>query len=78
MTIETAQVRFRRPYRAYKAGQVVTVTKGLARSLQVFGKADIVPDSPMIETATAPEPEGLERAISPVAKAKRGRRKKAP
>lgn len=78
MTIETAKVRFRRPYRAYKAGQVVTVTKGVARSLHVFGKADIVPETPIIETATAAEPEGLELAVAPVVKARRGRRKKQP
>ena len=72
-TIETAQVRFRRPYQAYKAGQVVTVSKGVARSLQLFGRVDIVPE---LEVAVAPEPAAAERAVAPVAKAPRRRRVK--
>jgi hypothetical protein len=74
--IETAHGRFRRPYGAYKTGRVYTFAKGVARSLELFGKADIVRE-PVIEFATAPEPEQLERAVAPVAKAPRGRRKKA-
>jgi hypothetical protein len=74
--IETAQVRFRRPYKAYKTGRVYTFSKGVARSLELFGKADIV-RQPVIEFATAPEPEPVERAVAPVARAPRGRRKKA-
>ena len=73
--IETAQVRFRRPYGAYKTGRVYTFAKGVARSLELFGKADIV-RKPVIEFATAPEP-ATERAVAPVAKAKRGRPKRA-
>ncbi len=76
MSVETAKVRFTRPYMAYKAGQVATVTKGVAHSLARFGKAELVCE-PQMEFATAPEPAGLELAIAPAAKAaKRGRRKK--
>jgi hypothetical protein len=74
---ETAQVRFRRPYQAYKTGRVYTFSKGVARSLEMFGKADIVRE-PVIEFATAPEPDPVEAAVAPIAKAKRGRRKKQP
>ncbi len=78
MTTQTAKVRFTRPYMAYKAGQIATVTKGVARSLEIFGRAELVRE-PQMEFATAPEPAGLEVAIAPAAKAaKRGRRKKQP
>lgn len=76
MSIETAKVRFTRPYMAYKAGQVATVTKGVAHSLARFGRAELVRE-PQMEFATVPEPAGLELAIAPEAKAvRRGRRKK--
>ncbi|MGA1110010.1 MAG: hypothetical protein ACO3VO_00280 [Ilumatobacteraceae bacterium] len=77
MTFETAQVRFRRPYKAYKTDRVYTFAKGVARSLELYGKADVVRD-PVIEFATAPEPDSVETAVAPIAKAKRGRRKKQP
>ena len=54
MTFDTAQVRFLRPYQGYKAGQVVTVAKGVARSLVLFGKAQPV-EQLVVETAVAPE-----------------------
>lgn len=74
-TIETARVRFRRPYQGYKTGQVVTVAKGVARSLVLFGRADHV-DELLVEAAVAPEPAAIERAVAPVAKAPRRRRAK--
>lgn len=77
MIVQTAQVRFKRPYMAYKAGQVATVSKGIARSLEVFGRAVIVRE-PQLQFATAPEPV-VEVAEAPVATvARRGRRKKQP
>lgn len=77
-TIETAKVRFRRPYQAYKTGQVVEVTKGAARTLVLFGRADIV-EEPLLRMAVAPEPEGLEVAVAPpVMPKKRGRPRKQP
>jgi hypothetical protein len=75
MIIETAQVRFHRPYQGYKAGQVVTVAKGVARSLVLFGKAEMV-EQLVVETAVAPESARLETAVAPVAKAPRRRRAK--
>ena len=75
MTIETAQVRFLRPYQGYKAGQVVTVAKGVARSLVIFGKAAPV-EQLAVETAVAPQPSLLEVAVAPVGKAPRRRRVK--
>jgi hypothetical protein len=75
MIIETAQVRFHRPYQGYKTGQVVTVAKGVARSLVLFGKAEMV-EQLVVETAVAPESARLETAVAPVAKAPRRRRAK--
>lgn len=75
MIIETAQVRFYRPYQGYKTGQVVTVAKGVARSLVLFGKAEMV-EQLVVETAVAPESARLETAVAPVAKAPRRRRAK--
>ena len=76
MTIETAQVRFLRAYQAYKPGQVVTVAKGVARSLVLFGRAEPVKQL-LVETAVAPQPALLETAVAPVAKARRRRRAKS-
>lgn len=73
--IETTQVRFLRPFRAYKPGQVVTVTKGLARSLQMARRAEAFVQ-PQLELAVAPEPL-VEQAVAPAAKAPRRRRAKA-
>ena len=72
---ETIQVRFLRPFRAYKPGQVVTVTKGVARSLQLARRAEPLVE-PQLELAVAPEPV-VEHAVAPVAKAPRRRRAKA-
>ncbi len=76
-TIETVQVRIRRPFMAYKAGQVITVPKGQARSLVVFGKGDLVEDEPQLRFAVQPEPAELEVAVAPpVTPKRRGRRPK--
>ena len=75
MTYETVRVRFRRPYQGYRAGQIVVVSKGQGRSLELFGKADIVRE-PQIEFAVAAGPAGVEVAIAPEQKRKRGRPKK--
>jgi len=75
MIIETAQVRFHRPYQGYKTGQVVTVAKGVARSLVLFGRAELV-EPLVVETAVAPEPARMETAVAPAAKAPRRRRAK--
>lgn len=74
-TVETVRVRFRRPYQAYRAGQVVSVTRGLARTLELTGRADIVREQ-LLELAVAPEP-AVEKATAPLAKAPRRRRAKA-
>ena len=71
-TIETISVRFVRPYQAYKAGQVVDVTAGLARSLELQRYA-VRHTEPQLAFATAPEPASLERAEAPVAKKRRKR-----
>lgn len=72
---ETTQVRFKRPYQGYKGGQVATVTKGLARSLVLFGRVELL-EHPLIETAVAPVPAELEQAVALPAKKKRGRPRK--
>lgn len=72
---DTVQVRFRRPYLGYKGGQVIGLPAGQARSMQLFGRVDIVTD-PQLELAIAPEPV-VERAVAPAAKAPRKRRAKA-
>jgi hypothetical protein len=62
---------------AYKAGQVITVPKGQARSLVVFGKGDLVEDEPQLRFAVQPEPAELEVAVAPpVTPKRRGRRPK--
>jgi hypothetical protein len=77
-TIETAQVRIRRPFMAYKTGQVITVPKGQARSLVLFGKADLVQEEPQLRFAVEPPPADLEVAVAPpVTPRRRGRRPKA-
>lgn len=74
--VETVLVRFRRPYQGYKAGQVVHVTRGLARTLVLYGRADMA-DDPQLQMAVAPEPVGLEVAVAdPVVPKKRGRPRK--
>lgn len=72
MTVELFNVRFRRPYKAYKPGQVVPVTGGLARTLELMGLAEVVREQ-QLELAVAPEPV-VELAVAPAAKAPRRRR----
>lgn len=72
-TIETVRVRFKRPCQAYRPGQVIDVTLGQARTLEMYGQAEIVRE-PQLELAVAPEP-AVERAVAPAAKAPRRRRK---
>ena len=69
---DMVQVKFRRAWMAYKSGQVISLPRGQARSLQLFGRVDIV-EQPQLELAVASEPE-VERAVAPVAKAPRRRR----
>ena len=69
---DTVQVRFRRAWMAYKSGEVISLPLGQAKSLQMFGRVDIV-EQPQLELAVAPEPV-VERAVAPVAKAPRRRR----
>jgi hypothetical protein len=76
MTIETSQVRIRRPWLAYKTGQIITVPKGQARSLVLFGRGDIVQE-PQLRFAVEPPPADLEVAVAPpVLPKRRGRPKK--
>jgi hypothetical protein len=76
-TIETAQVRMRRPWMAYKTGQIITVPKGQARSLVLFGRGDIV-EEPQLRFAVEPPPAELEVAVAPpVAPKRRSRRPKS-
>lgn len=74
MTIETVNVRMLRSYGRYKPGQVVPVTGGLARTLELQRYAVRVTDEPQLQFAIAPEPEGLERTEPPAIKARRRRR----
>ena len=69
------RMRFKRAYGGYKAGTVMAFPKGVARSLEIYGFA-VREEQTVIETAMAPEPVGLERAVAPVVKARR--RRKAP
>jgi hypothetical protein len=71
-TIELVAVRFLRPYQAYRTGQVVEVTGGLARSLELQRYA-VRHVEPQLQFAAAPDPASLERAEAPVAKKRRKR-----
>lgn len=75
-TYEMAVVRMLRPYRAYRTNQVVTVTAGLARTLELSGYAVRHKEGPRLEFAVAPEPVGLEVAVATGATARRPRRRK--
>ena len=77
-TYEMAVVRMLRPYRAYRTNQVVTVTAGLARTLELSGYAVRHKEGPRLEFAVAPEPDGIEVAVAPAGMAKRPRRRKTP
>jgi hypothetical protein len=72
--IQPVQVRMLRPYGQYKAGQIVPVTGGLARTLELQRYAVRVQPEPAIQFAVVDEPASLERAEAPVAKARRRKR----
>lgn len=71
---QPVNVRMLRSYGRYRAGQIVPVTGGLARTLELQRYAVRVVPEPVLEFATAPEPEGLERTEPPVVKARRRKR----
>lgn len=73
VTMDGVKVQMQRSYMRYRTGQVVTVTAGLARTLELAGYAKRVQDEPQFEFATAPEPAGLERAESLMGKRRRKR-----
>jgi hypothetical protein len=73
---ETVSMRMLRSYGRYRTGQIVPVTGGLARTLELTRYAVRVTAEPAFEFAVAPEP-ATERAVAPIAKAKRGRPKRA-
>ena len=74
MTIgELVKVRMLRSYGSYRTGQVVDVTGGLARTLEIARYAERVKDGPRFEFATAPEEPATERAEAPITKARRRR-----
>lgn len=72
-TFETVQVKFLRPYKSYKCGQIVSVSQGVAKSLELMRLAQPFIES-QLELAVAPEPVAMETAVAPVAKAPRRRR----
>lgn len=72
--IEPVKVKMLRSYGRYRAGDIVPVTGGLARTLELQRYAVRVADEPQIEFATAPEPAGMERTEHPVERARRKRR----
>lgn len=64
-------MRMLRSYMRYRTGDVVAVTGGLARTLELGKYAVRVQDEPALEFATAPEPAAVERAEAPIARKKR-------
>lgn len=74
MTMDGVKVQMQRSYMRYRTGQVVTVTAGLARTLELAGYAKRVAAEPQLEFATAPEPAGLERAEDAVSRQRRRKR----
>ena len=72
--IEPVNVRMLRSYGRYRAGQVVPVTGGLARTLELQRYAVRVTEEPQLEFATAELPDNVERAEPPIAKARRRKR----
>lgn len=73
VTMDGVNMQMLRSYMRYRTGQVVTVTAGLARTLELAGYAKRVQDVPQFEFATAPEPAGLERAEAPMGNRRRKR-----
>lgn len=72
-SVHYVNVRMLRSYGRYKPGQVVPVTGGLARTLELQRYAVRVHEEPVLQFATAPEP-AVERAEAPVMKARRRKR----
>ena len=64
-------MRMLRSYMRYRVGQIVSVTGGLARSLELGKYAERLADEPVLEFATAPEPAGMERTEAPISRRKR-------
>lgn len=73
-TIQMESVRVLRPFMAYRTGQVIKVTSGLARTLELQRYA-VRHQEPQLLFAEAPQP-AAERAEAPVAKARRRRNAK--
>lgn len=71
--IDAVRIRMLRSWRGYKAGQVVNVTGGLARTLELDRYA-VREKQPQFEFGTASEPPTVERAEAPHGKARRRRR----
>jgi len=71
---QPVNVRMLRSYGRYRTGQIVPVTGGLARTLELQRYAVRVVPEPVLEFGTAPEPDGLERTEPPVVKARRRKR----
>lgn len=74
MTMDGVKIEMLRSYMRYRTGQVVVVTAGLARTLELAGYAKRMADEPQLQFAVAPAPLGAERAEAPVAKQRRRRR----
>jgi len=73
-SVQPVQMKMLRSYGRYRTGQIVLVTGGLARTLELQRYAVRVASEPMLEFATAAEPDGLERTEPPVVKARRRKR----
>ena len=72
--IEPVNVRMLRSYGRYRAGQIVPVTGGLARTLELQRYAVRVTEEPQLEFATVTAPENVERAEPPIVKSRRQKR----
>ena len=72
--VQPVHVRMLRSYGRYRAGQIVPVTGGLARTLELQRYAVRGLDEPRLEFATVRAPENGERAEPPIVKARRRKR----
>lgn len=72
-TFATVQVKFLRPYKSYKFGQIVSVSQGVAKSLESMRLAEPFIEL-QLELAVASVAARLETALDPMAKAPRRRR----
>ncbi len=71
--VHYVSMRFLRPFRAYRAGQVYEIAPGVARSLELDKIAVRHEPSPQLSFAEAPMPQSLERAEAPPARQRRRR-----